>query len=136
MERCKDYFGFAVWFAGVGYALLWPFSAIGNSGRPFGAFLVCGRAQDGVVAALCELPHPLALPIGLHMLGFAAAMLVGVRLSCRLLRRLSSRPRVIPAASVNARLPGALAARPSLPPPRRLHTVKPRKHFGLRGASR
>ena len=74
MNRCRDYFGFAVWFTGIGYAVLWPFSANGGGGHPFGASIVCGDGHGGVMAALCGLPHPFALPVGLHVLGIAAAI--------------------------------------------------------------
>ena len=136
MNRCRDYFGFAVWFAGIGYAVLWPLSAIGDGGRPFGASIVCGDGSGGVMAALCNLPHPLALPVGLHVLGATAAMLVGARLSCRGLRRLQPRNSVMPAAALNARLPGALPQHAPKKPPRPLRPVKPRTHFGLRGLPR
>lgn len=135
MNRCRDYFGFAVWFAGIGYAVLWPFSANGAGGYPFGASVVCGRSGGGVIAALCGLPHPFTLAVGLHILGFAAAMTVAARLSWRLIRRWRQRPSAIPAAALSGRLPGAIPARPQ-PPPRRLPAVKPRKDFGLRGVPR
>lgn len=135
MDRCKDYFGFAMWFAGIGYAVLWPLSAIGDDGYPFGASIVCGGSHDGVIAALCDLPHPFTLPAGLHVLGLAAAMAIAARVSLRLLCRWRQRPGTVPAAALNLRLPGAIPARPK-PPTRRLRTVKPRKHFGLRGMPR
>lgn len=136
MNRCKDYFGFAVWFAGIGYAVLWPFSANGNGGYPFGASIVCGAEHGGIMAALCNLPHPFALPVGLHVLGFAAAVLVTARVSFRLLDRWRQRPEVVPAEALNKRLPGAIPTRSSGKPTRPLRTVKPRKHFGLRGMPR
>lgn len=61
MNRCTDYIGFAVWFAGIGYAVLWPLTTDGNGGARFGASIVCGHAAGGVAVALCELPRPLAL---------------------------------------------------------------------------
>jgi hypothetical protein len=111
MDRCKDYFGFAMGFAGIGYAVLWPLTAIGNGG------------------------HPFVLPAGLHALGLAAVLLAAARLSCRLLRRWRLRASLMPAAALNARLPGAIPSRPKKPV-RRMRTVKPRKHFGLRGLPR
>lgn len=136
MNRCRDYFGFAVWFAGIGYVVLWPVTATGNGGAVFGASIVCGHAAGGVAAVLCGLPHPMALPLGLHVMGFAAAMLVAVRLSCRLLRRLRRRADIIPAAALNARLPGAIPMRAPRRRVQPLRTVAPRKHFGLRGVPR
>jgi hypothetical protein len=112
MDRCKDYFGFAMGFAGIGYAVLWPLTAIGNGG------------------------HPFALPVGLHALGLAAVLLIAARLSCRLLRRWRPRASVMPAAALAARLPGALPARARKKPARTVRAVKPRKHFGLRGLPR
>lgn len=135
MDRCKDYCGFAIWFAGIGYAALWPLSAVGVGGEPFGAAIVCGRWHDGAIAALCDLPHPFTLPVGVHILGFASAMIVAARLSLRLLDRWRHRPGVIPAAALNLRLPGAIPSRLK-PPARRPRPVKPRKQFGLRGVPR
>ncbi len=135
MDRCKDYCGFVIWFAGIGYAVLWPFSANGGSGHPFGASIVCDDAHHGILAALCDLPRPFALPVGLHVLGLVAAIMVAARLLLRLLDRWRRRPGVVPAAALNVRLPGAIPTRPP-PPGRRLRKVKPRKHFGLRGIPR
>jgi hypothetical protein len=135
MDRCRDYFRFAAWFAGIGYAVLWPLSASGDGGYPFGASVLCRDAGDGVIAALCDLPHPFTLPIGLHVLGFAAVMMVTARASIGVLCRWRQRPGVMPATTLNGRLPGAIPARPQSPA-RRLRTVKPRKHFGLRGVPR
>ena len=52
MNRVWDYIGFAVWFAGLGYIVMW----------------------------LLGSPDHLMLPPGLHALGVASAMLVPVRL--------------------------------------------------------
>jgi hypothetical protein len=135
MDRCRSYFSFAVWFAGIGYVVLWPLTANGDSGYPFGASVVCGRANGGALAALCGLPHPLTLPVGVHVLGFSAAMLVTVHLLSRLLRRVWLRPGTIPAAALHTRLSRAVLPRPRKPA-RRLRAVPPRKHFGLRGVPR
>ncbi len=134
MNRCREYFGFTVWFAGIGYAVLWPLTADGNSDRLFGASVVCSPS-GGMLAVLCHLPHPLTLPIGLHVLGFTAAILVAARLSWRLLRRLHPR-RIIPTSALAARLPSALPARPRRKAARPLRPVTPRTHFGLRGLPR
>lgn len=136
MKRCRDYIGFAVWFVGIGYAVLWPLTVDGNGGALFGASIVCGHAAGGVEAVLCGLPHPLALPIGLHVLGFTAAMLVAARLSCRLLRRLRPRAEVIPPAALVARLLGTIPMCTRRKPARPSRRVTPRKHFGLRGMPR
>jgi hypothetical protein len=130
MNRCRDYLGFAIWFAGIGYAVLWPFSANGG-GLPFGASIVCG----GAIAVLCDLPRLIVLPAGLHALGFAAAMMVAARMLLRLLDRWRLRPDVAPAAALNMRLPGAIPVR-AQPPARPSRKVKSRKHFGLRGMPR
>jgi hypothetical protein len=129
MERCKDYFCFAVWFTGIGYAVLWPLAAVGKGGRLFGASLLCSGAGRGVTAVLCGLPHPVSLPLGLHLMGLAAAITVGIWFCWRLLRRVRARPAGVPATRYSNPLP----ARPSQAPTRRLRTVKPRTHFGLRG---
>ncbi len=59
MNRVWDYIGFAVWFAGLGYIVMW---LLGSSDR-------------------------LALSPGLHVIGVAAAMFVPVRLLLRVARR-------------------------------------------------
>lgn len=128
MERCKDYFRFAVWFAGIGYAVLWPLAAVGHGKLLFGTSFICSGAGRGVTAALCELPHPVSLPLGLHLMGSAAAIAVVLRLCWRLLRRVRTRPVGMPAI----RLAEPSPPRPSQAPTRR-RTVKPRTHFGLRG---
>ena len=136
MNRCKDYFGFAVWFAGIGYVVLWPLAADGNGGSLFGASIVCGHGAGGIMATLCQWPHPLALPLGLHVMGVAAAALLAARLSCLALRRLRPRASVIPAAALNARLPGAIPQEARNKPAFAARAVKPRTHFGLRGTPR
>ena len=98
MERCKEYFCFALWFAGIGYAVLWPLAAVGDGGRLFGASFICSGAR-GFTAALCGLPHPVSLPLGLHLMGSAAAIAVGMRLCWRLLRRVRARPVSVPATT-------------------------------------
>jgi hypothetical protein len=131
MDRCRDYFSFAVWFAGIGYAVLWPLAATGNGGRLFGASFICSSSGRGIMATLCGLPHPVSLPLGLHLMGLAAAIAVAMRLSGRLLRRGRTRLAVPP---VNCTcVSGGLPVSSSQAPTRRLRTVKPRKHFGLRG---
>lgn len=103
MNRVWDYIGFAVFFAGLGYIALW----------------LAGPVEH------------LALPPGLHALGFAAAMFVPFRLIYSAARR--RRAAVSAARAVRPR-----SAATVLRPPRRkssypLRTVKPRSHFGLRG---
>jgi hypothetical protein len=59
MNRVWDHIGFAVWFAGLGYIVLW----------------------------LLGSPDHLTLPPGLHALGVASAMFVPVRLLVRAVGR-------------------------------------------------
>ncbi|HEY1475519.1 MAG TPA: hypothetical protein VGF53_15695 [Pseudolabrys sp.] len=59
MIRVWDYIGFAVWFAGLGYIVLW----------------------------LLGSPGHLVLPPGLHAVGVASATLVPVRLLLRAVSR-------------------------------------------------
>ena len=59
MNRVWDYIGFAVWFAGLGYIVLWLFGS----------------------------PEHLILPPALHMIGVASAMFVPVRLFLRAVGR-------------------------------------------------
>jgi hypothetical protein len=135
MDRCRSCFSFAAWFTGIGYVVLWPLTANGDSGYPFGASVVCGHANGGVLAALCGLPHPLALPVGVHVLGFVAAMLITVHLLGRLLRCVRPRLGAVAAAALRTRLSRAVLRRPRKPA-RGLRSVPPRKHFGLRGVPR
>lgn len=136
MDRCRDYFRFAVLFVGVGYIVLWPMTADGIGGALFGASIVCGDRPGRVVNWLCRLPHPLALPVGLHLLGLTAVLLLAVRLSCRCAGRLRRRATALPSAAPAARLPRVISLKVRSRPVRRPPTVKPREHFGLRGMPR
>ena len=137
MNRIKDYIGFAVWFAGLGYIALWPITSSDLGGKPFGASIFCGDTSLGMLGFLCHSALPLQLPPNLHVLGFLSAVFVIVRLLLRALKR-SRR-------AVGARTAGMSALVTRLPdviqPPRRkplrlLRPVKPRTHFGLRGMPR
>jgi len=134
MNRLRDYIGFAVCFAGLGYMAIWPLSASGTSGALFGASIIC-RAHTAFnpLPLLCGLPHPLILSPALHMLGLVSAIVVVVRLPCGVLRR-RYRARAND-ADVHRRIRDLAA---SMPAPRSassrpLPRVKPRSHFGLRG---
>ncbi len=130
MNCLWDYVGFAIWFAGLGYLVLWPLSASGSSGDLYGAALLCqAQAASGLVSALCRAPHPLTLSPALHALGAFALLAAVLRLLCRGLgcARRARAARVV-------RVPAAM-----MPPPRprltqrALPRVKPRSQFGLRG---
>lgn len=136
MNKFRDYAGFTVWFAGLGYLALWPLAAEGQSGRLFGAALICGT-RFGLLDILCRWPHPLALSSALHMLGALAALIVVAQLGLRALRRVQ-RPTANHTIAVP---PHLMPARDAAPPARHqpianLPPVKPRAHFGLRGAPR
>lgn len=131
MNRIKDYTGFAGWFAGLGYIVLWPLTVDNLSDKPFGASIFCRDGPISVPDLLCNASHPLRMPGALHALGFLSAVFVTVRLlvcafkgSCRAIR---SRQTALP-ANIPAEVP---------PPPRKpavpYRYVKPRTHFGLRG---
>lgn len=64
MNRVRDYIGFAVWFAGLGYIVMW----------------------------LLRSPDLLLLPPALHVLGVASAMFVPVRLFLRARSRRRAAP--------------------------------------------
>jgi hypothetical protein len=64
MNRVWDYIGFAVWFAGLGYIVMW----------------------------LLGSPDHLMLPPGLHAVGVASAMLVPVRLVLHAVSRRRAMP--------------------------------------------
>jgi hypothetical protein len=103
MNRVWDYMGFVIWFLGLGYIALWPLAS----------------------------PDHLVLPPALNVLGAASAIFVVVSL---LLREIMRWRRTLDGAGAAS----ALAAQNPDGPPRQnsvrpLPTVKPRRHFGLRG---
>jgi hypothetical protein len=103
MKRVWDYIGFAIWFAGLGYIVMWLVGSIDH----------------------------LTLPPGLHTLGVAAAMLVPVRLVlCAVSRRRAS-ANAVPVALPSK--PAGVLRPKRRKPARPLRAVKPRNHFGLRG---
>jgi len=132
MNRCRDHLRFAIRFAGIGYALLWPFSTP-DAGALFGASLLC---NGGLLEAVCRLPHPLHFGLGLHAAGTLCALLALVDLAVRGVRQLR-RERSAGASAASAPEDGVAAAprkrlrRRRLPPPRR--NLPARDHFGLRG---
>ena len=137
MNRIKDYIGFALWFAGLGYIVLWPVTSPDLGGKPFGASIFCRDTPISVLDFLCNSALPLQLPPNLHVLGFLSALFVAVRLLLYALKR--SRRAVGPRAADSSAL---VMQRPdAVPPPRQkpvrvLRPVKPRTHFGLRGMPR
>jgi hypothetical protein len=139
MDRLKEYFSFAVWFAGLGYLPLWPLTLNGPGGDLFGASLLCDGAPSAPFVWLdwlCSAPHPFTLSPALHVLGAASACFVCLCLICRGVRRLRRRRRV---AAVSVRIPESLLSptRPPRSPPLVLpRAIKPRAHFGLRGIDR
>ena len=137
MNRIKDYIGFAIWFAGLGYIALWPVASPDLSGKPFGASIVCHDTPLSVLDFLCHSALPLQLPPSLHVLGFMSALFVTVRLLLNAFKR-SRRAVGTRAADMSARVtqqPDAVAP-PRRKPVRVLRPVKPRTHFGLRGMPR
>jgi hypothetical protein len=114
MDRCKEYCGFAISFAGLGYIALWPLAALASR-------------------LLGVAPHPLALPPALQATGMLAAIFVIARLLLLMMRRL--RRQYAPQA---AHAPDT-AVKPRVlrrEPLRHLPQVKPRSQFGLRGTPR
>jgi hypothetical protein len=132
MHRLRDYVGFVVWFAGLGYMAIWPLSASGTSGALFGASVLChAPAPFGVLGVLCRAPHPLTLSPASHVLGFLLAVAAALRLAYRALRR-AWRARAGRTNAARAiRISVALMPSPRPQPP--LPRVKPRSQFGLRG---
>ena len=131
MNRIKDYSGFAAWFVGLGYIVLWPLTTSDLGGQPFGASVMCRDNTPKLLDFMCYSSHSLAMPPGLHALGFVSAIFVttrllisGVKRSRRAVKRHTSRS--LPAAPILDEPP------PRKPQPRR-PTVKARTHFGLRG---
>ena len=116
MNRIKDYIGFAIWFAGLGYIVLWPVTSPDLGGKPFGASIFCRDASLSVLDLLCNSAHPLQLPPSLHALGFAVGGVrhrpaVAVRAQALAARAQPPRRRHVRA--------GDAACRTRLPPPRR-----------------
>jgi len=84
MNRLWDDLGFAIWFAGLGYLVLWPVSASGSSGAHYDAALFCpAPGVSELLDALCRAPHPLTLLPALHVLGVFSVGLAALRLLCR-----------------------------------------------------
>ena len=137
MNRIKDYIGFAIWFAGLGYIALWPVTSPDLGGKPFGAAIFCRDIPLSVLDFLCNSVLPLQLPPSLHVLGFLSALFVTLRLLLYAFKR-SRRAVGTRAADMSAPvtlLPDAVAP-PRRKPVRGLRPVKPRTHFGLRGMPR
>ncbi len=137
VNRIKDYTGFAIWFAGLGYLALWPVASPDLDGKPFGAFMFCRDVSLSVLDLLCNSAHPLQLPPTLHALGFLSTMFVTVRLLQYALKRAR---RALASSAVGmsvpmTRLPNVVPS-PQRKPTRPLCPVKPRTHFGLRGMPR
>ena len=136
MNRIKDYIGFALWFAGLGYIMLWPITSPELGGKPFGASIFCHATPLATLDFLCNSALPLQLPPNLHVLGFLSALFVIVRMLLRAFKR-SRRA----ARTLGADMSAPVTRLPDSPPPRRkpmrrLRPVKPRTHFGLRGMPR
>lgn len=138
MNRLKDYIGFVIWFAGVGYILLWPLAANGYGGKLFGASLLCRGEGPLPLDMLCHAAHPLTLPPTLHVLGAASVLAAGLRLLCAGWRRCRRAGTAAgpeqPVDLQTLRVPAA-RLRPLRPstPAKPLRAVKPPDQFGLRG---
>jgi hypothetical protein len=134
MNRIKDYTKFVIWFAGLGYIVLWPVSSSGRSGRPFGASVICQDGTPGPLDLLCNSAHWLELPPALHAIGSLSAVVVAVRLSMYVIMRWR-RPAAAGAAPASTPpAPMPVAAVPSWRNPGQpFRQIKPRTHFGLRG---
>jgi hypothetical protein len=95
----------------------------------FEASLICGG--HFLTDAICQLPQPLTLSPGLHLIGLLSATAVVAR--C-VLRRCMGLRRVAPAPAVAAIPPARMAAWQSAPALRPgARPVRPRRQFGLRG---
>jgi hypothetical protein len=103
MTRVWDCISFAIWFAGLGYIVMW----------------------------LLGSPGHLVLPPALHAIGVAAAMLIPVRLLLRIVKRRRAGPGVVPV--VDTRQSAVILRPPRRKATYPIRAVKPRSHFGLRG---
>jgi len=135
MNRIKDYARFVIWFAGLGYMALWPVSSPDLSGKPFGASIVCQDGALALLASLCNSAHWLELPPALHAMGSLSAIVVAVRLLFYAFKRWRRLAGTGVAQVTAPAAPMPAAAAPSWRNPAHpLRPVKPRTHFGLRGA--
>ena len=128
MLRLKEYAQFAVWFAGLGYVVLWPLIALDLDNAGAGNSVLCQLGTAAISESLCQVARPLALPPPLHVAGMLAAVLVSVQLLMAGLRM--ARERQAAASG---------PTQPIKPPPlsrrfqRPVAKLKPRTQFGLRG---
>jgi hypothetical protein len=128
MNRIKDYGSFAVWFLGLSYMAMWPLSM-----PELGLLAGVGACDQSLTPrVLCDLAHPVSLPLALHVVGLLAAVFVVVRLLLIALR--SSRHTPAGAADQSAASPPRSFLRLRRPPPT-VQRIKGRDHFGLRGMS-
>lgn len=129
MNRVGEYTRFAIWFCGVGYAVLWPMTA--HDDGIAAATLVCGPSFT-LVDFICGPRAGLYLSPGLHLAGMISSACVVLCLVLRPLRRRRARAaaksvEAAPAAIIQLRI-----GKKTAPPPHRY--VRPRSHFGLRNA--
>jgi len=129
MDRLKEYAGFAAWYLGLGYLVLWPWTAAEPDGRPFGAAILCRGDAPGHLDFLCHATHPLWMSPGLHAIGFVSTMFVTLRLMGAALKRSRRASSAAPPSGA-----AAVPPRPQARPP--LRKIKPRTEFGLRGVPR
>ncbi len=131
MNRVQDYFGFAMWFLGLGYIALWPLTAHDDGVALLDMLSVCGR-QSVIAELICASHGEMHLSPGLHLVGVLAVAGVILGLAGRPIRRWL-RLRATARGRLGALVPRRYSNRRA-PPPRRF--VKPRSQFGLRGAPR
>ncbi|HEY0224743.1 MAG TPA: hypothetical protein VGC38_09530 [Pseudolabrys sp.] len=112
MNRIKDYAGFVGWFSGLGYIVLLPITAADLAGKPLA----------------------LALPPGLHALGFLSAVFVTARLLLHAIRRARRVQNTSKGKTIKLETAAAVPPPSRKPVPLR-SVIKPRKEFGLRGAA-
>jgi hypothetical protein len=131
MNRCKDYFCFAVWFAGLATIALWLVTSPHAGGRLLGDHLFCRADAFAPLGRLCFSVHPLPLP--LQALGAVSAFVVIAQLLLKVLRR--PRP---PRAEVSVPAPAPVGGgtHQRWQASRHITSVKARSHFGLRGPPR
>jgi hypothetical protein len=126
MNRFRDYAGFAIWFVGLGYIVMWPLT-MSDFGHAASSAAICGDG-GARLGPLCDSAQALMLPPALHLVGLLASAFVTARLLLAIKLPLRKRN-----SAAGTGIMDVVPRRSRRQPVRSLTKVKPRAHFGLRG---